>query len=206
MNSKQQDVRRRFKLEEGKSCHLIDVRQAIDQSESRIPSPTILRLFWPPLHTTIQSIVTHLKLHSTELSPHQWSWPANLPIEIANTDFFTGLLVIIVPFTLWKVDAGKRCWRLGPRCLPFPLERSSRWLVNDVWLPMNGSIYICLASRELTSGLKSVNSSPRQSIAMIFCPLRLLSCSASYKYGPSTIDAECVFYNNTRIPSVPATL
>ena len=50
-----------------------------------------------------------------------FSISANLPTNIANTDLLTCFFIIVVPFTLWYVNACKWCWWLASLCLPFAL-------------------------------------------------------------------------------------
>ena len=63
-----------------------------------------------------------LLLFSPEASTYLNSCSTNLPIDVANADFFPCLLIIIIPFPLWQVNAWKLCWRLCPLGLPFTLE------------------------------------------------------------------------------------
>jgi hypothetical protein len=64
---------------------------------------------------------------------------------------------------------------------------------------LNKSFCLSLESKghleeKLTSGLNSVNSSPRQSNSTIFWVFALALSVASYAFGPAEMLAECVFY------------
>lgn len=126
--------------------------------------------------------------------PHRhWEMPLSpldLPGHILDAHLLACLLVVIVPLTLGEIDAGE-C-RSSLQSFGFPIALNSQMSLRSEYVTRNS--WTLHFETALTSGLNSVNSRPRQSNSMIFCPLDLLSSVCWSAFGPAVMEAECVFY------------
>jgi hypothetical protein len=91
------------------------------------------------------------------------SSPPNFPFDVLDADLLSRLLVVVKPFPFAQIDTCKLRPRVGACSLPITLARLSHRMLAAI--------------KRLTSGLNSVNSSPRQSISTSFCGFAGSDCS-----------------------------
>lgn len=102
----------------------------------------------------------------------------DLPFDILDADLVACLLIIVEPFALAQIDAHERRARIDSIRFPVALK----FISSDLIIKWIG----------LTSGLKSVNSSPRQSISIKFLAFDGSVCS--YAAGAAlmvALDSRC---------------